>query len=63
MHYSIQQDLARNRYDDRLRAATDAHRATEARETRAGEPARSRLQTLFAAVPRRRPHLRPLPVA
>jgi hypothetical protein len=63
MHYSIQQDLARNRVDDILRTANRVQLAAELRERNATEPKRSRVNTLLAAIQRRRADLRPLPVS
>jgi hypothetical protein len=63
MHYSIQQDVARYRVDDRLRTAKRAHLAAELRERNTDEPKPRRLETLLATIHRRRPHLRPLPTS
>jgi hypothetical protein len=63
MHYSIQQDLARNRVDDLLREATRAQRAAELRESRVDESKPRRLDTLLSVIHRRRPHLRPVHVS
>ena len=46
MHYSIQQDLARDHYDGLLREASRAHTAALARDRRIDETTPARSETL-----------------
>jgi hypothetical protein len=62
MHYSIQQDLARNHLDDLLREASRAHVAALARERRVEETTRTRSKTLHSVLRRLHiPRVRPVP--
>jgi hypothetical protein len=62
MHYSIQQDLARNHFDDLLREASRAHVAALARERRVDETTRTRSKTLHSVLRRLHiPRVRPVP--
>jgi hypothetical protein len=62
MHYSIQQDLARDHYDGLLREASRAHLAAISRERTIDETTRTRSQTLRALLRRlHAPRVRPVP--
>jgi hypothetical protein len=52
MHYSIQQDLARNHHDDLLREASRAHLAALTRDRQADETTRTRSETLRSVLRR-----------
>ena len=62
MHYSIQQDLARDHYDALLNEASRAHTAALARERRTDETTRTRSDTLRVLFRRLHiPRVRPVP--
>lgn len=62
MHYSIQQDLAREHHRDLLRAATHAQLAKTARRPEVEEPKPSPFDTVRVVLRRLHvPHVRPVP--
>jgi hypothetical protein len=62
MHYSIQQDLARDHYDDLLRDASRSHLAALSRERRDNETTRPRRASVLSLLRRLHiPRTRPVP--